>query len=510
MVLIKEGRQIQKLDEAFRSGQAYRVLGLFIKVLSKRIHKQLMTSPYPYEYITSEGKFSSYYSMFPDGKRALRTNFLLNDSDSIHSIDFFKTPGRIPDLKIYLDGLNIIQILKTVEDAVNGQVEDSSESTIHESKKPQDLDLEQWFGNNISRYPADKLKISQLNADYIVWCRQTGKSTAVNSYGKLRDLIKKLAVNDSRFVPQEVSLGRVETNTPIDRQIIEPADAASFSEVQDEADDHLAKFDMLRHYLKVIASKNQPNIVNGLVVFGKAGMGKTTTVEPTLASLHVKTVTYSGKVGGPTALYQLLWKHSSYDLVDIIIFDDCDNILGNKDAVDILKKAMDDKEVRVVDYVVSKVESVLHEDDEPVTLADFGQTVNSDTEVEASKAPTSFAVSPKVIFISNLKEFPPPITSRCLSVKFEFTEDQVYDLIIDNVDRLLEATRREQLAGSAPGIIFREVTRDGILEVINFCRSLKAGVDRIDFRQIKFAITIWSSCQDETWKRWVRLHFRGK
>lgn len=516
MVLVKEAK---KIEEAFKSGSAYRVIGLFVKVLSKRIGRKLMVSPYPYNYMTSEGKFSSFYCMFPDGKKALRINFAIKDSDVIHSVDFFKMPSRNPDLKIYLDGLNIIQILTTVVDAVKGHIEDYSESIIKEARIiPADIELERWFNDNISGRDLQKVKGLQLASMYDTWCVQNGKIPAKSAYRKILDIVKNLALQNPSVIPQGISLGRVEMTAPLDRPLMSSAESDYFSEVQNEANDHLLKYDMLTHYLKIISSKNTPNIVNGLVIFGKAGMGKTTTVMPVLKQLGTSYAKYTGKVKGVTGLYQLLWKHSSSDIVDVIIFDDCDSVLSGE-GVQMLKGAMDDKpqEERIINYTSAKVgESHIREiedddltaDNEPVTTADFGLPVHSTTSIAPSKAPDSFEVIPKVIFISNLKQFPDPIISRCLSVNFVFTEDQVYDMIEASVDKLLDASKREQQANSAPGMDFRPVTREGILEVIAFCRSLRAGVDAIDFRQIKFAITIWASCADDSYKRWVRMHFR--
>jgi hypothetical protein len=513
MVLIKEGKQNKNLNESFRPGQAGKVIGLFIKVLSKRIHKQLMVSPYPYDYQTTEGKFSSYYAMFPNGKQALRINFKLTDSDIIHSVDFFSKPDRLPDLKIYLDGLNIIQILKTVEDAIAGHVESFGESVVQEANKPEDSELEQWFTLNLSNYNSQKLKITELNQDYLSWCYNNSKIPAKSSYRKLKALVKSLAIRDPNFVPTEISLGRVENSVPIDRPLVDSSEVSAFSAIQNEADDHLKKYEMLAHYLKIISAKDQPHVVNGLVAYGKSGIGKTASIGPILKSLGTKFVSYTGTVGGPTALYQLLWKHSSSDIVDVILFDDCDTILKTEVGINLLKGAMDDKEERWIDYVTRRSESVLNETDDlepdgPATLADFGATVDSTTQIAPSKAPDRFLVLPKIIFISNLKEFPAPIISRCLSVKFQFTEDQVWDLIINNTENLIDPTRRAQQWSTIQGIEFRPLTREAVIEVVNFCRSLKAGVDAADFRQVKFALTIWSSCTGDEWKRWVRMHFR--
>jgi len=311
-------------------------------------------------------------------------------------------------------------------------------------------------------------------------------------------------------------LGRVESTTLPDKSFIDASEITAFDAVQDEADDHLKKYEMLAHYLKIISAKNQPNIVNGLVAYGKAGIGKTASIGPILKALGTKFTSYTGTVGGPTALYQLLWKHSSSSPVDVIVFDDCDTILKTDAGINMLKGAMDDKEERWIDYVKNKKsESVLREldepeEDDPVTLADFGHTISSTTDIEPSMAPVRFQVIPKIIFISNMKEFPAPIISRCLSIKFQFTEDQVWDLIIDNTENILDPTKRAQQWSSIQGLEFREINREAVMEVVTFCKSLRAGVDSADFRQVKFALTIWASCTDDSWKRWVRLHFRRK
>lgn len=98
-------------------------------------------------------------------------------------------------------------------------------------------------------------------------------------------------------------------------------------------------------------------VVKGLVVSGPAGIGKSHTVEKILHDeLHVMSAMkgissmYEVIHGAMSAsvLYEKLFKYK--DLCQVLVFDDCDGILYDEDALNILKAALDSRAVRKIHW----------------------------------------------------------------------------------------------------------------------------------------------------------------
>lgn len=140
-------------------------------------------------------------------------------------------------------------------------------------------------------------------------------------------------------------------------------------------------FDILKEMTGAIAS----GTVKGLVVSGPAGIGKSHTVETTLkeelevvGKLRGIPTMYESIHGAMSAsvLYEKLFKFK--DQNQVLVFDDCDGILYDEDALNILKAALDSKPVRTIHW-------------------------NTNSYVlDAKGIPNSFDYSGSIIFITNV------------------------------------------------------------------------------------------------------------
>lgn len=112
-------------------------------------------------------------------------------------------------------------------------------------------------------------------------------------------------------------------------------------------------FDILGQMTDAVAS----GIVRGLVVSGPAGIGKSHTVESTL----VRSLSMLGRLNGlgsmydivsgamsAAKLYEKLWEYKEEG--QVLVFDDCDSILYDEDALNILKAALDSKKTRQISW----------------------------------------------------------------------------------------------------------------------------------------------------------------
>ncbi len=97
-------------------------------------------------------------------------------------------------------------------------------------------------------------------------------------------------------------------------------------------------------------------VVRGLVVSGPAGIGKSFTVEKTLVDNFgvfdiaddCKMYEVVSGVMTAAALYEKLWNFRCDG--QVLVFDDCDSVLYDEDALNILKAALDTKKTRHISW----------------------------------------------------------------------------------------------------------------------------------------------------------------
>ncbi len=128
--------------------------------------------------------------------------------------------------------------------------------------------------------------------------------------------------------------------------------------LEDKTDDDIrAEIDETFEILRDMTSAVAAGIVKGLVVSGPAGVGKSHTVETTLkeeldimAKMRGVKSMYECIHGAMSAsvLYEKLWQYK--DPCNVLVFDDCDGVLYDEDALNILKAALDSKHVRQIHW----------------------------------------------------------------------------------------------------------------------------------------------------------------
>jgi len=160
-------------------------------------------------------------------------------------------------------------------------------------------------------------------------------------------------------------------------------------------------------------------IVRGMIVTGPPGVGKTFGVEQVLEKdslfdmMANRPIRHTFVKGAMSAigLYSTLYKYS--DSKSIVVLDDCDSILWNEDALNILKAALDSGKKRRISW-------------------------NSDSNfLRREGVPGEFEFSGSVIFITNLKfdstrqtkikDHLEAILSRChyLDLTLDTTRDKI-------------------------------------------------------------------------------------
>lgn len=148
-----------------------------------------------------------------------------------------------------------------------------------------------------------------------------------------------------------------------------------------------------------------------LIVTGEGGLGKTHTVTETIKELNLDDndwVTFKG-YSTPRGLYNTLFDHNG----KLIVFDDCDSVLEDKVALNILKSALDSYETRQITWMAKMTKS--------------------------DEYPNQFNFTGRVIFISNKdrSKIDGAILSRSLTVDLSMTPQEKIERMSFILPRIL-------------------------------------------------------------------------
>lgn len=154
-------------------------------------------------------------------------------------------------------------------------------------------------------------------------------------------------------------------------------------------------------YLSSLSQMVIAGITPSLVVTGEGGLGKTHTVNQSIAEagLHKSQFLFIKGYSTARGLYNTLFDNNG----KLLIFDDCDSILEDKTALNILKSALDSYETRTISWL-----SKMNKNDE---------------------YPSQFNFTGQIIFISNKNKnsIDQAILSRSLVVDLSMSADEKID-----------------------------------------------------------------------------------
>ena len=239
-------------------------------------------------------------------------------------------------------------------------------------------------------------------------------------------------------------------------------------------------FDDMRKLLKLVITRKR----NSIIISGLAGVGKSFTVEETLKeSGLVKGRDFEIIKGKSTsyALYQSLFENRD----KLIVYDDCDFILKNKDAINMLKAALDTNKERVISW---KSKSTFNPD--PL------ETIEIKKLIQKGKLPDHFDFRGRIIFITNIyyKNIDDALLSRSFVIDVTLKAKDVLlriETILDNIMRdVPEATYdiKKQVLD-----YFKYLVKNNQLKKPMSIRTFIAGV-------------VIRLSGDENWKRLVRRY----
>ena len=197
------------------------------------------------------------------------------------------------------------------------------------------------------------------------------------------------------------------------------------------------------------------DVTPSLIVTGEGGLGKTHSVSQSIEFTGLGNNEYVFFKGYSTArgLYNTLYDNND----KLIIFDDCDSVLEDKVAVNILKSALDSYETRTISWMAR---------------------MNKNDEY-----PQHFDFTGRIIFISNKSKtsIDGAILSRSLTVDLTMTPDE----------------KIERMTTILPNIL-PEYSDEVKAEALNFLNENKEG-SNINMRTLIMVIKMANSNPD-TWK----------
>ena len=234
------------------------------------------------------------------------------------------------------------------------------------------------------------------------------------------------------------------------------------------------RFEFVEALVNMVASGVQPSAV----ITGEGGLGKTYTVNKTLVANGLKDLTDLGALEAgsvvnkeksfvaikgystPKGLYRTLYENRD----SVIVFDDCDSILKDTVALNLLKSALDSYGKRIISW---NAETSFGRDDD---------------------LPRSFEFKGRVIFISNMNQegIDQAIRSRSMMIDLSMTEDQKIE-------------RMETIATSDE--FLPEFTLDQKKDALELIRSLKNDAKEISLRTLISVTKIRASAG----KNWTKL-----
>jgi hypothetical protein len=241
--------------------------------------------------------------------------------------------------------------------------------------------------------------------------------------------------------------------------------AAQPAETDEQVIDRIReRFDILHEMTKACINGD----IRAMIVSGPPGVGKSFGVEQEIEKVHMMQMMGSKRLRAevvkgsatPIGLYQTLYKYSDTNCV--VVFDDCDSILVDDVALNLLKGALDSGKKRKISWL-----------SESSTLRREG-------------IPDSFEFKGSVIFITNLKF--DQMKSQKLRDHLDALQSRCHylDLTLDTMrDKIL---RIKQIAKD--GVLFRDYEFEPCVqdEIIEFMNSNQARVREMSLRMaIKIA-----------------------
>lgn len=463
---------ISKIVEAFSIKDTPKAMNLIMKQISKFIGKRVYFSEITEEFVNSIGKHVGIYGFLDNGD-SLRLNWRIDKSGEISSVDFFSGYSNEPEYNIEMSDKGIIQILKDIKNYyTKNTVIENKKITERSAPETKSLTIKQWIiDNNLTESMLKNMTIKSLFDDYIDWYMSLD-----DPYNYVKFSVSAFRYELLQYLEVlNISRPTAVTRAKSENKIIDSSDSSNFNDLtnNDEINNYEELILQLEAFVQLVGNNVNSEFGNGLIVSGESGVGKSYITEQTLKTLSRKAVGAKGSIKNAKSVYKKLAEHRENK---VIVFDDFDNVLKNKETVNILKAALDDKKVRKVTYI------------DPEFIPFNVYTKNPEKYDKKNKIPDTIYFSSSIIIITNLKkrQIDSALISRSLNIDFIITKDEMMRYIDKKMDDIL-----------------KEVPKNFKIEVYDYIQTFMSKLKRIDIRQFKKAVIIRTSNHPK-WKQWIK------
>ena len=524
------------LEASVGKGQSARV----VEIIKDRIERKTGMSLYPNEamdtVIRDDGKNYGIFIMFSDGNHAIRLNWKSagGTSEVIDSIDFWLKPSANPQYSANTNDMNIVQVINLIDDVIHGistgsedeeLIEESYKKKYFEERSKTFKDVRELLsekGYHIEKDPAFTVR------RYLVTDPKQNV-IPIRYTPKMDEMYKEIQSTGIEGFLQKHNAGGTRSDTS---SIVKPGgknEPAPMPEPKGEFDDLFEQpfneeelFGLLEEGINDV----KVGKAKTMIITGDPGVGKSYTVIQRMIGQNAEF--FKGGITSASALYKLLFINNEPG--KILIFDDLDDLLEDKESANIFKGALDGNPGSEVAYIsnntvhptyykvltgeldaedpnVIKELNMLKIDIEGMSEKRFEvmQSRAKDPYHASAILPNKFAFDGKVIFISNLylDEIPGPLRSRA-SIKVEV--NLTLEEIVNRIERLVDDIEVPVEEGTPP---VKPKDRRQALKYLKTILVPYGKIPKIDFRDFQ-AICIRASGNApwELWTRWASRQLR--
>jgi len=353
--------------EAFRTKDLEKAAELIQRYLSKKLGP-LYKDPEPEVFKKSNGQSGYGIRYYLDNGKSIRFNWIKGiKSDGISSIDVWSGPDATPKISVDTEGLSVAKFLPALVTIV-------TTSQLGEYQI-ENIDCD------------DDKYILEGKIDDVMALLQKGHTSSQ---------IKKAGYSNGTVYQARKKLGMVNSVTaekaPGEKVELTPITIQNIKLVEDDLKVYEQKMEDLHEMAVALTS----GAINSLLITGKAGTGKTFTIEKTFKKLGLKEgVDWMLVKAGVSAIgaYQVLYKWRER----IVVFDDADGIFKTDEGRNLLKSALDDKDIRRLSWM-KESNTVFPAELEMTDPEEFDKLRSK------GKVPNSFDFQGSVVFISNMSK----------------------------------------------------------------------------------------------------------
>ena len=386
----------QFVNEAVRTKDEAKAFDLIASYLSRKMGETLYPYPFFEMYTKKDGTTGFGKRYYTDSEKSIRVNVDQSEgATDISSVDYWDGRSSEPSWTVDGFGQSLAKVLPQVADQlVNPEAQLVAPDQVNEAKKVT---------------PDVIKKIVELSNS-----KNTKEiASAVGLSPKsVREVLKENNVVNARPAAKEK---REDSQSEIDMVFNSEASLKDKVKLLDEIMEDIADV------VNAVALGN----VNGLMISGKAGTGKTHTVTAALDKAGCQYAMISGSTSTPGIVETLFDNNNG-----VIVFDDCDSVFDEQESRNILKAALDTKKVRTISYMKKNPKFY---DPEKIMSPEHLEEMET-----AGRIPNRFEFTGRIIFISNLKKekLDPDGAIRSRSLIIDVSPDDM--TIMERMKRMLK------------------------------------------------------------------------